>query len=159
MFTALVRWFGSQQERPARTLAGLTFSLRLEDLEGRAAPRGLSGNGIPAVDTEHVGEEIPQTGTNAIIVGVDLCGSKLGIASGSNEMALGGDTAIQIDPTGGGKVGSDFGVGVDLAGGHSTSGDFLYGVQVGSAAVPAGQDGESGISIDPIGSKGGGIEW
>jgi hypothetical protein len=62
MFTALLRRFGSRQQRPARKPAGLSFALRLEDLEGRAAPGGLSSNEIPAIDTDHVGEEIPQTG-------------------------------------------------------------------------------------------------
>ena len=62
MFTALLRRFGSRQQRPARTPAGLSFALRLEDLEGRAAPGGLRSNEISAIDTDHIGEEIPQTG-------------------------------------------------------------------------------------------------
>jgi hypothetical protein len=132
MFTALVRWFGAAQERPARIPSGLRFTPRLENLEGRATPGGAG----PPIH----GEEIPQT----------VAVSHVAVY----------DDAIQIDPTGGGKVGSDFGVGVDLAGGHSTSGDFLYGVQVNPTAVPTGHGGETGIGgIDPMGSKGGGIEW
>jgi hypothetical protein len=199
MLTTLIRWFGAGQERPARKLAGLTFSPRLEDLEGRAAPGGLSGNEIPTVDTDHIGEEIPQTGTNYLTVAVssDVTTSDATIQIDANSIRAGGsDFGVGIDPSaarpsstgdflygvqvdltmGPSGAGGEFGVGIDPSASRPSSigefsvgvdpnsikpgtGDFLYGVQVGSAAVPAGQDVDSGIGIDPIGSKGGGIEW
>jgi hypothetical protein len=128
MFTALVRWFGAAQERPARIPSGLRFTPRLENLEGRATPGGL-------VSPAHVGEEIPQTGTNSAV-------------------AVYTDPGIQVDPTGGKPIGSDFGVGVDLAGGHGTSGDFLYGIQVDpTGGGKVGSD--FGIGVDLNGGRGG----
>jgi hypothetical protein len=130
MFTTLVRWFGSRQERPARAASSLRFGLRLESLEGRATPGGAG----PPIH----GEEIPQT------------------VAISSDVTLGGD-AIQVEPTGGKVTGSDFGVGVDLNGGHATGGDFLYGVQVNPTAVPTGHGGETGVGlgVDLNGCRGG----
>jgi hypothetical protein len=130
MFTTFLRWFGSGQERPARTPGRLSFGLRLESLEGRATPGGAG----PPIH----GEEIPQV-----------------VAVSSNVAP--GDDAIEVDPTGGGMVGSDFGVGVDLNGGHVSGGDFLYGVQVDPTSVPSGHGGEFGVGlgVDLNGCRGG----
>jgi hypothetical protein len=158
MFTTLVRWFKAGQARPARRPHGLRFGLRLENLEGRAAPGALG--------FDHIGEEIPQPGGDAIASG----GAKPGIISGSNEMTLGGDTGIQVDPTGGrGGMSGDFDVGVDLNGGRVVGSDFLYGVQVdpmggrvtGSefglgidpSSIKPGSSGDFGVGIDPSASK------
>jgi hypothetical protein len=164
MFTAQVGWFGAEtrRQRSGRMPGRLSFVLRLENLEGRAAPSGIISGG--EID---LGGSKPSVASGQGLAaysgsdtGVDVCGgSKPGISGGSSNMALGSDTAIQIDPTGGRVITGDPGVGVDLNGGRVNGSDFLYGVQVDTAAVPAGQDVESGIGIDPIGGKGGGIEW
>jgi hypothetical protein len=165
MFTTLLRWFGSRQERPARVAGRQSFTLRLESLEGRATPGGV-------VSPAHVGEEIPQTGNNSAVavysdpgIEVDPTGGKpigsdfgVGIDPSSIKPSSSGEFlyGIQVDPTGGGMVGSDFGVGVDLNGGHSTSGDFLYGVQVNPTAAPTVPGGETGVgSVDLNGCRGG----
>jgi hypothetical protein len=164
MFTALVRLFGSRQERPARMPGGLRFTPRLEGLEGRATPGGL-------VSPAHIGEEIPQTGTNSVVAvysdpGIEVdptggkpTGSDFGVGVDLNGgHGTSGDFlyGIQVDPTGGKPTSGDFGVGVDLNGGHSTSGDFLYGVQVSPTAVPTGHGGETGVgSVDLNGGRGG----
>jgi hypothetical protein len=147
MFTTLVRWFEAGQARPARRPHGVRFGLRLENLEGRAAPGALG--------FDHIGEEIPQSGGDFI----DSCGSKLGIASGSNEMPLGGDTGIQLDLTGGAVRTGDPGVGVDLNGGRVNGSEFLYGVQVDPTIGPSGAGGEFGVGVDPSSIKPGGSDF
>jgi hypothetical protein len=137
VFMALVRLFGAGQARPARSAGAPRFGLRLENLEGRAAPGALA--------FDHIGEEIPQTGSG----GIDLCGSKQGVASGQGLMALGGDTGVQVDPTGGGVRGGDisFGVGIDPSSIKPGQGDF--GVSIDPSASRPGMGGDFGVSIDP----------
>jgi len=157
MFMALVRWFGAGQARPARRPQGLRFGLRLENLEGRAAPGALT--------FDHIGEEIPQT----VDAQIDAFGSKPVVLSGSNEMTLGGDTGIQVDPTGGGvrtgdisfgvgidpssikPGGSDFGVGIDPSSIKAGTGDF--GVGIDPSSIRGGGTGDFGVGIDPNASK------
>jgi hypothetical protein len=170
MFTAISGWFGAQMRRQqsGRMPGRLSFALRLENLEGRATPSGIiggseidlggskpsvaSGQGLAAYSDSDTQADLAVGGAG---VGVDLCGAKLGIASGSNEMTLGGDTGIQVDLTGGRVITGDFGVGVDLNGGRVVGSDFLYGVHVGSTSAPAGHGGETGVGVDLNSGKGG----
>jgi hypothetical protein len=123
MFTTLVRLFGAGQQHPARSAGAPRVSLRLENLEGRAAPGALA--------FDHIGEEIPQTG-----VGIQADTTMIQPGHGG-EVYTG--MGIQLDATSvpvghGGEVYTGVG-GVDLNASKPTSGgDISFGVGIDPSA-------------------------